>query len=907
MAFSPFANFRKYQKIWMAIILLVCMLTFVLCTGAQQGDLGDWLLRIFRPGGTVYASIDGGKVRAQEFTDLKVGRNIANEFMRKAAKYSTARMDEVLKPENFKKVEDNPKEREALQRVMLLRERLEQRARQPRFFGESGVKIDDLIDFKIWLAEADRLKIELTDEKVAELTQLELVLGNYQFYDAQVYRDAYFDVRAHNARVSESLLRQVLRDEFRVLLAQRVLGHSGVRMALTPGQLWEFYREKRVEYKLALLPLFVEDFVKKVGEPNEVDLSSFFEKHKANPDDPTSEKIGFAIPTRVKVTWLSADATSDHFKKLSKLAVALQSLPPLPGPQFASWQALGASAGKLGAAATVFESVHNRFRMVGLREEGAALSIADYVSKNDASVAGAILGAGARLDGGFAVFPSYFSIGMLRHPKEFEAGVAADLKKRLQVYATLPLLGTMHQGIAHQGVLVPYVWESLPFGEYLPQPLIQQELLEIVERIQARRWVGEHMTALRKRLEAANIKTRADLERVLALYPKDMGLQIGELQGLGVEGEETKSAYHKYNIHEAKELEALKKSFLAYIDQVNIYEGRNAAPETMLKSNDFWKLFFSDSGEHFASAVRYQVKPWPPVARIQPQRAQQARLQPRNEIEFQIAQRAESAGPNEVIPIDLFKDAERPFLFWRTAEEPPLVPTKLDEVRDRVVEAWKFNRARENVVLERARDIAKKLQASNTPVLTMNDALDALKKEFDVKREIMPLGSAFEPVSPLVPVRRGGPGGGIQRIYTDFEIPAGLIPFPRKDTSAHLLSLYDLKEPIKIGYDPLDNINKALYDEISKEKDPRGKFVQILTNQPRTAFYVAAVRDAPAPSHADFMQAVLQAFGHDQLADRAQVEAGKRFREDLMRHLREIHEVEPPTDDIRKSFDSDAG
>src|SRR5262249_9223707 len=50
MAFNPFTSFRKYQKFWMAAILLVCMATFVLCTGVG-GDFGDRLLRLFSGGG----------------------------------------------------------------------------------------------------------------------------------------------------------------------------------------------------------------------------------------------------------------------------------------------------------------------------------------------------------------------------------------------------------------------------------------------------------------------------------------------------------------------------------------------------------------------------------------------------------------------------------------------------------------------------------------------------------------------------------------------------------------------------------------------------------------------------------------------------------------------------------------
>jgi len=48
MAFNPFTSFRKHQKVWMASVLLLCMVTFVLCTGVG-GDLSERLLRMFGP------------------------------------------------------------------------------------------------------------------------------------------------------------------------------------------------------------------------------------------------------------------------------------------------------------------------------------------------------------------------------------------------------------------------------------------------------------------------------------------------------------------------------------------------------------------------------------------------------------------------------------------------------------------------------------------------------------------------------------------------------------------------------------------------------------------------------------------------------------------------------------------
>src|SRR5262245_55173860 len=158
MAFNPFTNFRKYRTFWMATILLLCMGTFVLCTGFGQGDLSDLLLRIFRSKGSAWAKIDNANIYARDFDDMKQSRTTANDFMRVAGKIAAARMDYVLKPENFAKVKDNPKEREGLFRIQQLRERLEVLSRKQRFF-DSGVKADELMDFKIWLAEADRLGI----------------------------------------------------------------------------------------------------------------------------------------------------------------------------------------------------------------------------------------------------------------------------------------------------------------------------------------------------------------------------------------------------------------------------------------------------------------------------------------------------------------------------------------------------------------------------------------------------------------------------------------------------------------------------------------------------------------------------------------------------------------------------
>lgn len=922
MAFNPFSNFRKYRTFWMATILLLCMVTFVLCTGFGQGDLSDLLLRIFRSRGSPWAKLDGSSVYSIEFHDLKDRRNVANDFMRTAGKYCLARMDEKLKPEEIKKAQQNPKDQEAILQVQRLRNRLEFLQRQPRYF-ESGVKAEELLDFKIWIAEADRLGIYLNNDAVMQLIPFELVAGNREFYSFEVFRAAAFEVRRNYQRATEAMVTDTLRDEFRVRLAQRVLALAGgTRIAMTPAQIWDVYKEKRVEYKISLLPLHVEDFARDVKTPDDATLKIFFDQYKTQAFDPASDKPGFAIPNRVKAALISGDPNSAHFKKLSKLALDLQTLPPLPGPRNTAWQVAGAQLAKTAVAQNQFEHhmTRGQFRMVGPLEAGANLTIADYLAERDPFAAAALIGAGTRLDAGIAALPNFLATGILRHPKEYEAGTKAVLKKRAPLYATMTLLGGTHQGLA-----IPFAWDSFFLQtEYLPLVLIENEIMESVQRRQGRIWVQEHMQALKKKLEEPNIRTRAAIDNAIRSYlessyldkngkpkpnyPRDEkgNLKILTLTDIGLERTETKDFYDKYRIQDAKELEPLHKAYLANYVEINMFEGRNITPDRVLKPDDFWKLFFSEGGESFAATSKYQVKPWPPAVTILPQLVQQARLMPGDPRTDFIARQAQNTGANEPVVIQLFQDAERPILFWRTDAESGGIAKDWKDMREQVIAAWKLEKARENIVLPRAQKIALDVQKNAAPVLTLQSALEDLKKEFNIKREIIPLGSRMDPVSPLVPVMSGGLGGVVQRQYKDFELPAGTMSYPRKDTAANLLGLYDLKKEIEIGYPSLDKINKSLYNEVSKEKNPKGKFVQILTNQPRNAFFVAVVKDAPEPSHIDFNMTVRDAFGHDGFFDRSLTDAGKKMREDLMRQLRLAHKADGPSEDVRKNFDQES-
>ncbi len=72
MAFHPLRTFQKNRKFWMASILLVCMVTFVLCTGLQGGDFGTWLLELFgRSRGPLVVTIGGKSYYQRDIDDIK--------------------------------------------------------------------------------------------------------------------------------------------------------------------------------------------------------------------------------------------------------------------------------------------------------------------------------------------------------------------------------------------------------------------------------------------------------------------------------------------------------------------------------------------------------------------------------------------------------------------------------------------------------------------------------------------------------------------------------------------------------------------------------------------------------------------------------------------------------------------
>src|SRR5436305_10939269 len=82
MAYSPFRSFHKHQKTYFAALTILCMFVFVL--GGISGNL-DELKQYFGPSrGQVAATIDGKKVTLPQINEVRIMREMANQFVRTA-------------------------------------------------------------------------------------------------------------------------------------------------------------------------------------------------------------------------------------------------------------------------------------------------------------------------------------------------------------------------------------------------------------------------------------------------------------------------------------------------------------------------------------------------------------------------------------------------------------------------------------------------------------------------------------------------------------------------------------------------------------------------------------------------------------------------------------------------------
>ena len=332
MAFNPFRTFRKHQKSFFAVMVIVCMFVFILSFGA--GDLVSQMLNWFGGGkgrGPVVATLNGDKVHEPpDLSKLAFQRQMAANFFQKAFETSM---------------------RSQAQNQMQQQQALDRYIRVLTSFGEYGLPLgsnrpEALLDFMIWRKQADRLGITLTvtdvQRVVTRFTNMD-VFGAKPFTTSLLVQAVLSQETKSSQRLSPDELLTAVTDELRVYLAQQaVFGISleqpslfgmpagGSPPPVTPGEYLQYYREQRTTLNVWMLPVFVEDYLPKAKkekpEPSEAVLKELFELYKGQLPDPNRDRPAFKEPERVKAEWISAGPDLKYFKDLARARVEVPAI-----------------------------------------------------------------------------------------------------------------------------------------------------------------------------------------------------------------------------------------------------------------------------------------------------------------------------------------------------------------------------------------------------------------------------------------------------------------------------------------------------------------------------------------------------------------------------------------------------
>jgi hypothetical protein len=335
--------------------------------------------------------------------------------------------------------------------------------------------------------------------------------------------------------------------------------------------------------------------------------------------------------------------------------------------------------------------------------------------------------------------------------------------------------------------------------------------------------------------------------------------------------------------------------------KVNIIEGRAGKPE-MLREGDFAKLFFGSEPVGVGPLGIYTPKPWPPNVTA-------SKLQQKQLAEKSLEQR-------------LFDDAEKPFVFWKSAqrnkesmewrpEDPQMLDfvekqyrqyeargKLLEQVQKLVAEINKAQRSEGRDIGQLFSELAKK---NGTSILTLYKVASLVENPDRNSADLMP--------------------------FVDYALPRERFPYARSDMVKQFLSLRSLNAPLKPDVEEADKQNKTPAGEAALKRakadlEELGKLneglfrselvtnpklkslgqIQVLTNRPRNTYYITMVTGYNEPSINETLAQVGQREGsQNSFIDQVQIDQGKELMQLLSKHLQKLAEVEISTE-ARKQF-----
>ncbi len=273
---NPFATFRKNQNYWMAALVLLAILAFVVAPAIQQVQEA---LRGGGAGSAVVVRWNGGKMTVADLQNNMQKHGALVRFLNSLAR-------EVISAGGQPKV--------------------------PGFFYDAqskqiyGLGISDdsseesICRTRILADKAKRLGVEFSDDAIDEF-----ILA---YCDGRIptKRLAAILQEASDGRLSNFDVRELLKQELAAMVVRRTA--STGFYASVPGETFQDFMKLNRTAKVEAFPVFVADHVSKVnGMPTETEIKAIYDLGSGMIANPNSPDPGFVQPYQANIEYVESN------------------------------------------------------------------------------------------------------------------------------------------------------------------------------------------------------------------------------------------------------------------------------------------------------------------------------------------------------------------------------------------------------------------------------------------------------------------------------------------------------------------------------------------------------------------------------------------------------------------------
>ena len=295
---SPFALFRRHQKILTIILTGLAMFAFILLDQVSRMESTRVMPFLFAAMGAGAFWIWGeGKQGKADMTQILTGAVLGAVIgalpilMAPADRGIPTSIGTISERELFQLKQDREMANSFVRQAFNERENAFGFMLQQYMFGGNSTR--EIVAKQLLLHEADRLGISIGNTFIEDFVK--------EVSDGELSTEEFRKIRTQ-LRLGEVQLFDLLREELRAQAAYRVINPVVVHL---PEQYWQDFRKVNVRQSVDTTAIPVEAFADAVAPPSDTALRALFEQFSEL--YPMGQDPGFLQPQRRAIAWLEPD------------------------------------------------------------------------------------------------------------------------------------------------------------------------------------------------------------------------------------------------------------------------------------------------------------------------------------------------------------------------------------------------------------------------------------------------------------------------------------------------------------------------------------------------------------------------------------------------------------------------